>query len=870
MFKKKLTKQLGCLALATSLVISGVYIQGTEEAKAKTTYFKKTASLSLKDKKGIKKVTVNGKKKKIKIGSKSVKLSFSKEGKYTVKITNKKGKTTKKVVIVDKTKPTIGGVKSGGVYANEVTVSASDKYGISSFTINGQKINSPYSVTLQGAGNCVAIAKDKAGNTRKVSFSIVEGVVETASPGAVSGGATSTSIPQVFPGMSNEDIPDKAPQTDCKHTWVLASAIKSPTCYSTGTGKYVCTSCYGTKQEVIPKVEHSYTQISDDAQCCKKKATCTESGEYYKICEFCGKVSTVWERVPSLGHDWRKKATTEYLKESASESHGDIYYLACDRCGEKSTETWDNGRKSSHTIHTFTDTSVTTNENLANEATCTEPQRHYYKCTGCDTFSTKDTFITKEALGHDFQSSTKKIIEEANCEHGNIYVTKCSRCDVTTSERADDGAKSEHIFSVESDVVASPATCTKVGTYYYKCANCGKSAKGIDESKVFSGGQLANHQYTEKTSESYFKEGATCQHAKLYYKSCVNCGQSSEGTKDEQTFEVGSRANCSYVDGTSKARYDEATCQHGNIYYKQCKWCGNESYDECEKLRKAGHKETSSKIQDLLWDDGKRVDHAYQHIVLDDFSNYVSPATCEKGAGFMDVCCWCYTSNKATGGFYIEGDLATRYPRYAALGHDMSVHINETAATETQDGTYQLKCSRGNCGHIDNTVHTGQTHTDVHSPAIWWHYQYGTAGYALECSKWDQVPFVYYGSLQPGDGCQRGTLSIRIDDTYGGRPSCQLSKAYAILDGREGDYTSEYLSKFSNPNYRPEQNESEGIYFVWGDPATGVKTANLDLNLDFTNPVLNSKYWTSGCYIYIYAEDIAGNINCVRTPNLYK
>lgn len=71
---------------------------------------------------------------------------------------------------LDKTKPTIKGVKNGTTYKKAVTIKFSDKSGIRKATLNGKKIKSGTKVKKNGS--YTLIVTDKAGNSRTVRFKI--------------------------------------------------------------------------------------------------------------------------------------------------------------------------------------------------------------------------------------------------------------------------------------------------------------------------------------------------------------------------------------------------------------------------------------------------------------------------------------------------------------------------------------------------------------------------------------------------------------------------------------------------------------------------------------------------------------------------
>ena len=838
--------------LALSLVVTGLYLPVDNASAASISYKNKKCTVIFKDSKGIKKLTVNGKKKSVKKGAKTAKVKFTKEGMFTVKLTNRKGKTTTRKICIDLTKPTISGVKNGESYSTPVTVSVKDKYGISSFVINEQKIGSPYEATVKGAGTYKATAKDKAGNVTTIQFSIKSSAdgaatnapatsVVTASPAisstpnvTASQNATDApllsfspvatnapevevtekpvesglpflpTVPPVFstpeiqgtPEVKGTPMPTVEPVPECEHEWTLVSVISEPTCYSTGKGQYQCSKCEGTKEDTIAKTAHKFTQVVDDERCCIKKTTCTEDGKYHLVCEDCGEVDSEISTVPATGHSFKKQiASDEYLKESATKDHGDIYYLACENCDAKSSsesDVWDNNRKLEHTVHTFTDTSVVSDSNLANPASCTEPQRHYCKCTECDTFSTTDTFVSGEALGHDFSATV-----------------------------------------MDENHVASKATCQEKAKYYCKCSRCTEYADNYDKSKVFEGGELASHSFTkENTTSKYRCSEATCQNPAQYYKCCELCGESAKGIDEGAKFYNGEKVDHDFCVKVEGEKYSDPTCQHGTQFYRKCKWCDKNSKDKCNELFSQGKNEDSSEIKLLLYTKNDKVGHSWESML--DSSREAIPATCTEKATFWKTCKWCRQSSKDIDPSQTFR-LADGYYGYgAALGHDFTDtgnnHVVTQELSQIHDEEYQLSCNRG-CGETDGITHKGRTHTDIYNPTILYSCNYSTSPSTFRLEIYDNMS---------GIGC--------INDIY-------------LLFSSQNCTEQDYSFLIENGKYK--YSASDVAYYYYVNDMSFLKS----IELDFLN---KSKFPNGECYAYIYVKDRAGNITCEKTGNLFR
>lgn len=830
MQNRKLAKQFGCFLLAASLAVSGTSVPMTSQAKATAKYYNKTKTVTFKDSKGLKKVTVNGKKKKIKTGAKKVKITFKKEGKYVVKLTNRKKKVTTRTIYIDKTTPSITGAKNGQTYTGPVTITAKDKYGISSFKVNGSKVKSPYKTTISANGEYTVLAEDKAGNIRKITFAIASERPSTASGDVVSSGAvtstgssTTSWIPNapvgpVIPGIDNSGVEDKTPTVGCSHIWVLQKVEEEPTCYSSGIAKYTCITCGGTKRDEIAKADHTYTKLVTDERYEVKKATCTEAGEYYYCCQYCGAKGTQTGKVDPLGHKFNKRvATAEYLKEAATLEHGDIYYLACANCGEKGTETWDNERKLDHTAHTFTDTSVKDESNLATKATCTKPATYYYKCTGCNTFDTEHTFEAGTPLGHDFSEKTLK--EAATCLHGNIYDNKCSRpdCEEFEGKAEDDEKKVSHDFSVmdtSSKYSCNKATCTSKATYYYKCATCDESAENYDKTKIFETGELKPHDFTAEVSnkDKYFCNEATCQHGTEYYCSCSKCGSSSKGTSYEKTFFGNDVESHQYTVNSKSFVKESATCSHGTTYYNTCVWCNTSSEELYSSLENQGVSDTE--LSKLVWKDNTANpnNHCYVKKPLNDNKHIAKEATYATPTQFYQWCEWCNTINY---------DLPT---------------FEDTSVTFGKP--------------IDQTL-----------PTVEWRLDYGKTLDGIDYYLASKGPMsgIVYCNGEVECPYQTSKLTIKVADTGGSA----IKRACYISDNESGDRLNEYLDKLKNDKDGIWENAEichtlPCAYTNEGSAETVFQPYSVD-------------YYKKGiCYIYIYVEDRAGNATIVRTADLYK
>lgn len=117
---------------------------------------------------GVNKVLYRGKKI-------SKKKRFTKQGRYNVILRSKKGQRRTLYFIIDKTKPKVAGVANKGKYKGIVTIGVTDALsGLKSVKLNGklQETASSTQMIQCRKGTYTLIAKDWAGNTKKVQFKV--------------------------------------------------------------------------------------------------------------------------------------------------------------------------------------------------------------------------------------------------------------------------------------------------------------------------------------------------------------------------------------------------------------------------------------------------------------------------------------------------------------------------------------------------------------------------------------------------------------------------------------------------------------------------------------------------------------------------
>lgn len=224
----------------------------------------------------------------------------------------------------------------------------------------------------------------------------------------------------------------------CGHT--LSSTVKlEPTCESTGTRHFTCTTCGYEYDEAIAPLGHE--PVEDAAI----EATCNAPGKKAgSHCARCNEVLQPQLEVPALGHAWA--ATTV---NATCETPGSIN-KTCTRCGAaESTQIPALGHEPV--------------EDAAVPATCTNSGKTAGShCARCGKVIEAQQPIL--ALGHDFSAT----VVEPTCSEGGHTDYKCTRCGYAYVSNYTRPAP--HDFTSE---ITEPATCEQDGVRTYTCGTCG-------------------------------------------------------------------------------------------------------------------------------------------------------------------------------------------------------------------------------------------------------------------------------------------------------------------------------------------------------------------------------------------------------------
>ena len=315
------------------------------------------------------------------------------------------------------------------------------------------------------------------------------------------------------------------------------------------------TTSVGTNATYTGTMPHSDATLTAVYEACRGgTATCKERA----TCEVCGKP------YGSLApHSYTAEvADAKYLKSEADCGHAAVYYKSCTGCGEssKGTEfeaTFTHGEPLGHDWGTWTSNGDGTHTRVcARDAAHTETKNchggtadctHKPICEDCgaEYGELSDHSYTAEV------ADAKYLKSEADCDHAAVYYKSCTGCGEsskgTESEATfthgeplghDWGAWTSNGDGTHTRVCARDAAHTETKPCHGGIADC--NHKPICEDCGVEYGTGTNHDFTaEIVGEKYLRSEADCDHAAVYYKSCTRCGESSEGTEQEATFERG-------------------------------------------------------------------------------------------------------------------------------------------------------------------------------------------------------------------------------------------------------------------------------------------------------------------------------------------
>ena len=315
------------------------------------------------------------------------------------------------------------------------------------------------------------------------------------------------------------------------------------------------TTSVGTNATYTGTMPHSDATLTAVYEACRGgTATCKERA----TCEVCGKP------YGSLApHSYTAEvAEAKYLKSEADCGHAAVYYKSCTGCGEssKGTEfeaTFTHGEPLGHDWGAWTSNGDGTHTRVcARDAAHTETKPCHGGTADCTHKPVcEDCGAEYGELGsHSYTAEVaeaKYLKSEADCDHAAVYYKSCTGCGESSKGTEfeatfthgeplghDWGAWTSNGDGTHTRVCARDAAHTETKPCHGGIADC--NHKPICEDCGAEYGAGTNHDFTaEIVWEKYLRSEADCDHAAIYYKSCTRCGESSEGTEQEATFERG-------------------------------------------------------------------------------------------------------------------------------------------------------------------------------------------------------------------------------------------------------------------------------------------------------------------------------------------
>ena len=423
---------------------------------------------------------------------------------------------------------------------------------------------------------------------------------------------------------------------------------------------------------VIEKLGHDFTAQVVDSKYIASPANCTEAAKYYCSCSRCAVVGTeTFEVGSAFGHTYGTiiaKVDADCLNDGL-----DAHYI-CSVCSvwfdAEKVETTAEALVITKLGHDFT-AQVVDSKYFASPANCTEAAKYYCACTRCKVAGT-ETFEIGNALGHTYGELVAKV--DSTCTATGLeahYV--CSACSVWfDAEKVETTAealvieKTPHDFSVRSETVAVPATCTEAALYFCSCSVC--SLISDDLANTVAYGDPKGHVYGELIA----KVDADCENDGLdAHYVCADCSVWFTAEKVATTQEALVIKTSGHNYGTLIEGVPATCLKEGNISYYNCSVC-SKYFDENKT------EVTSIVIEKLT--------HDYTRQVVKDI--YLkTPATCVAPAVYYYSCYHCDSSSVGT-------EFENTFEAGITAPHVYGEWVSRVEPTCTTDGNVKYRyCS---------------------------------------------------------------------------------------------------------------------------------------------------------------------------------
>ena len=234
---------------------------------------------------------------------------------------------------------------------------------------------------------------------------------------------------------------------------------------------------------------------------------------------------------------------------------------------------------------------------------------------------------------------------------------------------------------------AKAPTCTEDGYAYSTCSQC--------DYTTYSELPATGHAFTaEKAEEKYLKSAATCTEKAVYFTSCSVCGESSEGTDDEATFEHGGPLDHDWGEVEYTWSEDRSSCTARRTCGRSADHVETETVDAVstvtqEKSCTSDELTTyTAAFENAAFATQTAKDVKTADATGHDFTakkaepTYLkSAATCTEGAVYYRSCSVCGESSKGT-----ENEATFEHGGPDASAHGHLAHVAAKAATEKAEG----------------------------------------------------------------------------------------------------------------------------------------------------------------------------------------
>ena len=288
----------------------------------------------------------------------------------------------------------------------------------------------------------------------------------------------------------------------------------------------------------------------------------------------------------------------------------------------------------------------------------------------------------------------------------------------------------------------------------------------------------------------------------------------------------------------------EATCQHGNYYYKECENC---------------HK-SSEEYGGETWEQGEPIQHHFQE---KDYAAVKYPATCTSPVIYKYKCTMCDLHSD-------EFTYVSDRDKDKELGHKYDIEYDVTPATTCEDKTYYLRCSREGCSTCEGIKHTAVgSHTDKEAPSIYW------TGHDITGTPriWSENAVNYncvFTGVAPGNAA---LFYASFDVKDEGGSGLKTVKTLEVINTRRPEAIDPTTGK---PYISSDITKMYNRYEQSADAGTTTKFISSGVGKDMSYSGTTAKHYTSYQvqtldnygFVYIYAEDWAGNVTIVRTSDL--